>query len=170
MMRRAQWGVTLIELMVVLALALVLLTQALPALGRWIARQQLQGALDDIDRGLQLARKSAATRQKKIWVTFSRDGAAWLLRVSESSAKDQCDTVRDLLCVGSAEHRGVTLDAPDLAQPHQLAFTPLRGLPEDPGGALIAELRLQLGRPGCRPAELRLLPTGLVIIGEARCP
>lgn len=169
MMRHAQRGVTLIELMVVLALALVLLTQALPALGRWIARQQLQGALDDIDRGLQLARKSAATRQKKIWVTFSRDGAAWLLRVSESSAKDQCDTVRDLLCIGSAEHAGIALDMAD-PLPLQLVFTPLRGLPETPGGALIGGLRLRLSRSGCRPADLQLLPTGLVIVGEARCP
>ncbi|AXE35780.1 GspH/FimT family pseudopilin [Chromobacterium phragmitis] len=169
-MRRAQRGVTLIELMVVLALALVLLTQGLPALGRWVVHQQLQGAQDDLHRGLLLARKSAVTRQKTIWVAISGNGLDWRLRVSESEIGADCVAGADLLCVSHADHAGVALDAPGRALPLRLAFTPLRGMPENEDGSPFSELALRLRRAGCQPAELRLLATGLVVNGEVRCP
>ncbi|UTH76511.1 GspH/FimT family pseudopilin [Chromobacterium sp. IIBBL 290-4] len=169
-MKRGQAGLSLIELMMVIALAILFLSLALPAMGRWIARQQQQGALDDISHSLALARKTAVTRQKRVWVEFSRQTAGWLLRVSEARDGKGCDANLDLRCIGSEQHSGVEVALPDRALPYKLAFSPLRGMPQDEHGSLLNELRVQVSRPPCQPAELRLLATGVVSIGSSVCP
>ena len=168
-MKAAARGVTLIELMMVIVLASLLLTLALPALGRWIAGQQLQGALDDVGSQLELARKTATTRQKLVWVEFSQDGAGWMVRVSELRDGKGCEPGRDLSCVDSAQHAGIALGLPGKPLALKLAFSPMRGLPQNPDGTLLSETVLQLSRPACRPARLRLLATGLISSEAGAC-
>ncbi|AUH52605.1 hypothetical protein CXB49_18285 [Chromobacterium sp. ATCC 53434] len=168
-MRRRQRGLTLIELAVVVSLAALLLTLALPALGNWIARQQLQGTLDDVRYGLALARKAATTRQKRIWVEFGQSGDGWRMKISEQENSPGCDPARDLRCLGSDQHAGIALSStPPL--PQKLAFSPLRGMPQDAAGRPLKQLDLHLARAGCRSAQLTLLATGLFVTTAGSCP
>ncbi|WP_434630486.1 GspH/FimT family pseudopilin [Chromobacterium sp. CV08] len=168
-MRHRQRGLTLIELAVVLSLAALTMTLALPALGNWIARQQLQGALDDIRYGLTLARKAATTRQKRIWVEFGQNGGGWWMKISEQENGPGCDPARDLRCLGSEQHAGISLSSsPPL--PQRLAFSPLRGMPQDASRQPLKQLDLHLARAGCRSAQLTLLATGLLVSTAGNCP
>lgn len=163
-------GVTLLELLVTLTLFALLLTLALPAVGQWIARQQLQGALDDVRQSLELARRSATTRQRLVWVEFSQQNGGWLMRVSEQAAGAGCDSQHDLRCIGSEQHAGIVLNPVGQTLPLRLAFSPLRGMPQDVGGNAITEIDLRLSRAACQPATLQLLSTGLIHNEAVRCP
>ncbi|POZ61075.1 GspH/FimT family pseudopilin [Chromobacterium alticapitis] len=164
-------GVTLIELLVTISLFALLLALAIPAVGHWIARQQLQGAVDDVRQSLELARKTAVTRHKLVWVEFSQQDKAWTMRVSERKTAAACDGSQDLRCIGAGQHAGVSLGADGRKLPLLLAFSPLRGMPQqDDGEDLRKEVDLRLSRAACQPVTLQLLSTGLIHNGAVRCP
>ncbi len=169
MMRRSQNGLTLAELLTACALLAVLLGLALPAVSRWIGRQQLQGALDDVAAALSLARKTAISAQRPVWVTASEQpDQSWRIRVSYLRNHSDCLPERDVRCLSGGEHAGTRLRLN--GSPGELQFSPLHGLPYDADGRLLKGLEWRLERDGCQPAELRLLPTGLIHAAEAACP
>lgn len=76
--RGRQCGVTLAELLVVLAVAAILLAAALPDLGALLRTQQLRGAAGDLFAAAGLARAQAIARNERIRLS-PRDpaGADW---------------------------------------------------------------------------------------------
>jgi len=72
--RRAQRGVTLIEVMMVLAIAAIILAAAVPNFREFVARNRLDSAAQDLLASLQLARSEATRRGAQ--VTLRLDGTA----------------------------------------------------------------------------------------------
>lgn len=71
---RAQRGVTLIEVMMVLAIAAIILAAAVPNFREFVARNRLDSAAQDLLASLQLARSEATRRGAQI--TLRLDGTA----------------------------------------------------------------------------------------------
>ncbi|NID13887.1 GspH/FimT family protein [Luteibacter yeojuensis] len=74
MRRQRLHGFTLLELLVVLLIAALLWSLALPALGEAIARHHLRAAVDDLVQTLQKARSTAVWRDRETQVCASDDG------------------------------------------------------------------------------------------------
>lgn len=65
-----QRGVTLVELMVVAAIAAVLLTAAVPSFSDFLARKRVESVLSQLNSDLQFARSEAAQRNSNVRMTF----------------------------------------------------------------------------------------------------
>jgi type IV fimbrial biogenesis protein FimT len=69
-MRRTSRGVTLIELMVVVALAAIVLTLAAPSFSGFLAKKRVEGVLSELVTDLQYARSEAVSKNTPVRVTF----------------------------------------------------------------------------------------------------
>lgn len=69
-MRRANHGLTLIELMVVVALVAVVLTLAAPSFSSFFAKKRVEGVVSELVTDLQYARSEAVSRNAAVRVTF----------------------------------------------------------------------------------------------------
>ncbi|TWI10697.1 GspH/FimT family pseudopilin [Aerolutibacter ruishenii] len=76
-MRRAQEGVTLIELMVAIAVLAILLAMAAPSFSDFYDRYRLRGAVDDVISLISNARTGAVKLNRQVRVTFDGSGADW---------------------------------------------------------------------------------------------
>lgn len=111
---RQRAGFTLVELLVVLAMAAVLAVFSVPSLVSFIQRNRVESEVSAMMRSLQLARSEAIKRGQPVSVCASRDGArclgenvwrdGWLVFV-DRDADGEVDTptdATDLLQVGAA--------------------------------------------------------------------
>jgi type IV fimbrial biogenesis protein FimT len=71
--RRPARGLTLIEVMVVVAVAAVILTLTAPSLRDFLARQRVAAINAELVTDLQLARSEAIARNRSVYVTFRND-------------------------------------------------------------------------------------------------
>ena len=74
--RRAQRGVSLIELMLGLVVAAVLLTLGVPSFRAWMQNAQIRTASDALMNGIQLARTEAVRRNKVVYFALE-SGDNW---------------------------------------------------------------------------------------------
>ncbi len=98
-MRRAQRGLTLIELAVGLTMLAILLGMAAPSFKGWIQNAQIRTAAGTILNGLQLARAEAVTRNTTVnfqltdnldaTCTLSTSGKNWVVSLGDPTGK--CD-------------------------------------------------------------------------------
>lgn len=154
-------GFTLAELLVTLVIIGIMLMLALPAMGSWNKRQQLQNAVDDLTDTLRLARQRAITSQQDVWVELTTASAAqWELRVS---------TTEPVASRSSASYGAVTLARQGGSLPLKFAFSPLRGMPVDSSGTSLNEVNLSLGRSGCSSGTITLLVTGFAYGSKTTC-
>ena len=72
-----QRGFTLIELMVALAVAVVLMSTAVPSFFESTARARLQGAVNELAIDLQYARSQAVRERAAVALTVAADGASY---------------------------------------------------------------------------------------------
>lgn len=72
-MKRAQPGFTLLELMVVLAIAGVLFAVGIPAMGNFIRNSRITGAANDVMAALHFARSEAIKRRLPVTLCTSTD-------------------------------------------------------------------------------------------------
>jgi len=74
--RFRQRGLTLIELMIVIVIAAILLTVAIPGMRDLIARNSLAGKLNELVGAMQVARSESISRNAMVTACRSADGAS----------------------------------------------------------------------------------------------
>jgi type IV fimbrial biogenesis protein FimT len=125
-------GLTLIELMIVLAICAVLMSLAVPSFGQHLQRQRLKAAAQGLELDLREARFEAARRGSALYVSF-RDGPDWCYTLS---TQPDCDCRVQQSCRLKAtradELRGVRLLAA-----RELRFDPATGQVDAPGMAAL---------------------------------
>lgn len=72
-MKRGQSGFTLLELMLVVAIAGVLLAVGVPAMGNFIRNSRITSAANDVMAGLHFARSEALKRRRAVTLCTSAD-------------------------------------------------------------------------------------------------
>lgn len=102
-------GLTLLEMLVVLALIAIMATIGISAMPQLLAHHRLQGAGKMLYQDLQWARLRALGGQYPVYVSF-KPGAAWCYGVNDNVP---CDCREDNSCqlrqVKSSEFKGVVL-------------------------------------------------------------
>jgi type IV fimbrial biogenesis protein FimT len=79
-------GVTLVELMVVVAIAAVGATLAAPGLSQMLANYKVRGAAESILAGLNQARAEAVRRNSPVTFSLSANGSGWAVTQLSTSA------------------------------------------------------------------------------------
>ena len=160
-MRRQRTGFTLLELMIVLAIGVVLLALAVPAVGPRLAHHRLQAVVRTLAADLGQARHEAARRGQTMHLVF-RSGPAWCYAMALSSAADcRLDPAPGnavLKAVRSADNPGVQLLA---AQPFVLSPQGPNGLQARPTDALAAGVsHARFGLADGEVLQVQLTPLG----------
>jgi type IV fimbrial biogenesis protein FimT len=129
-------GVTLIELVVVVALLAMMLMAAVPSVATWIRNTQIRNVATGIQNGLQRARAEAMRRNVNVRFslvsltdpavmddscTLSESGVSWVVSLDDPSSKcsgavsdSTAPRILDKQAAGSGGNR-VTADAADAA-------------------------------------------------------
>ncbi|GHD63489.1 GspH/FimT family pseudopilin [Jeongeupia chitinilytica] len=132
-------GLSLIELMIVVALLGIVLSIAAPNLAGFIQSKRLGSAAENLAGDLQYARSEAIKRNLSTYVIFRRSTNNWCYGVSTSNACD-CSTSPatscDLKTVQGSDYRNVALAAA-ITNGTSVSFDRVRGMPS---GALSVEL------------------------------
>ena len=140
----AQRGVTLIELMLVIALLGIVATITLPSFTAFLDRNRLEGAIGALYDDLQWARSEAVKRNQTLQVAFT-PGRPWRYTLLDAAGLP-------IKAVEGADFHNTTLDVPALGGGSQLWFQPNRGAITDAAGLpLDSRLVFQsaLGRVAC---------------------
>lgn len=125
-MMRSHAGVTLIELLTILAVVAVLVTGAAPSLGTMIERSRLKAVVERLRADVVLARAEALRRNRTVVLSFHRsdDGAEWCYGLTLASSCDcrvasgvqACELDTGIPTrVSSAQSRGIRSTAPPFA-------------------------------------------------------
>ena len=132
-------GFTLIELMVVVALASVILTLSIPSFIGMLAKKRLEGVAQELGTDLQYARSEAVQRNAAVGMVF--DTGCYAIYVVGSTDATNCTT----LGTGARELKTVQLSATSGAAVSLgftpgvsgafVAFEPVRGTANDLTGA-----------------------------------
>jgi type IV fimbrial biogenesis protein FimT len=96
-------GLTLVELCTVVAVMAVLLTAAVPSVQRWLERQALRGAADELRTDLQFLRAAAVSRGQMLWlgVQNTPSGSCYVIY---AGARGDCScTPAAAACAAGAE-------------------------------------------------------------------
>lgn len=142
-MMRSQRAFTLVELLIVMAVAALLLTLAAPSFFDFILVQRLKGVSAQLTTDLQLARGEAAARRDFVRVRFSKNTTRTCY-VIFTGAAGSCNCVNSPVCANPASEirtvdlprsLGVAIEVPAIA-----GFTMLQELAFDhaTGGVVIA--------------------------------
>ena len=136
---RSARGFTLIELMVVVALASVILTLAVPSFIGMLAKKRLEGLAQELGTDLQYARSEAVQRNADVGVVFGT--GCYAIYVLGSTDATDCTTlgtgavalktVQLATTSGSAVSVGFT---PTVSGAF-IAFEPIRGMAANSAGA-----------------------------------
>jgi type IV fimbrial biogenesis protein FimT len=173
-------GLTLIELMVVMAVVGVLAMLALPSYQDWVQNSRTRNAAESIQSGIQMARAEAVSRNAPVQFDF-RANSAWTVCVSPvvpgaCPDPDDATTVQSR-SAGEGSSADVTI-TPSVASPY--VFNSLGVLAPAPVGGAVSidvdntaatdsrELRILIGVGGssrmCDP------DTGLSSTDPRKCP
>jgi len=157
---RRQAGVTLPELLLVLALAGLLAALSIPSFGSLLADHRLRAAAETIAMDLRRARIDAVRQGRPLFVHFST-GGPWCYRFAARAGcgcdSPDADCVDTLPAGGGERFPGIRLSLSRFAfGASSTRFDPLRGLAR-PG-------RLRLTSSHHTSLELRISPLGRVRI------
>lgn len=145
-MRRTR-GMTLIELMVVLAIAAILITLAAPSFTDQLARRRIEGVATDLSTDLHFARSQAVSDRSTVSLVTQGSGAQYII---QNAAGTTLKTV--VFPAGITATDAVTV-----------AYEPLRGTATVTGGPIdlastrtVAQVRLNVNTMGridiCSPS------------------
>lgn len=170
-MNRKHTGFTLIELMVVLAIAAILMTLAVPSFRSTIQNNRIATQANDLVSTLQLARGEAIKRGVRVIVCVSTDqatctGTNWAggwVTFADTNANGSVD-VGELIKVSGALDGGSTLTSTGFASATSVQY--------QPSGFSSAAGTFNLSIPGCTGSEVRVISvvnTGRVSISRSTC-
>lgn len=125
MNKKYKFGFSMIELMVVIAIAAILATLAMPGFRDYIEKARLRGAVDSVSSLLALARTEAVRQDRQVAVAFGGSTTAWCvganMAAAPATAGDRipnavaCDCTAPATCsvgaVSSGNFSGVTATA-----------------------------------------------------------
>lgn len=134
---RYQQGLTLIELMVTVAIAIILTTTAVPTSQRMVEKQRLTAAAEGVYAQLHAARSESGKRSVATYaVVSSNDTQSWALGVSDSSGctptlsdctlsfvEPDGSSSSALRVISNADYPGVVMEADASGQ---VTFDPVR--------------------------------------------
>jgi type IV fimbrial biogenesis protein FimT len=129
-MRRAQVGFTIIELMVVIVIAGVLLVLALPSFNDMLARRRLQGQANELVTDLSYAKSEAVQRNRNVLLRTDPGGTScYVVAVMPDPPAGSCDCTASPRCTGGpTELKTVTLTSGVTVTTNRLiTFEPVRG-------------------------------------------
>lgn len=114
-------GFTLLELMIVLSIAAILVTVAVPSMSRLIRESQASSSINDLVYAMRLARNEAVTRKLPVAVCAS-DGTectqdndweqGWMV-FTDPNGNGQCEDDGDRNCTGGGRILHRVRDVPD---------------------------------------------------------
>ena len=128
---RPQSGFTLLELIVVVAVAAVLVSLAAPSFREFFAKRRVEGVASELNTDLQYARSEAVARNAVVRITFGTN--CYVIHLDSATAS--CDQTSKSISPASAEIKTVQLDAGSSVtlSPQGgitfIAFDPVRGTP-----------------------------------------
>jgi type IV fimbrial biogenesis protein FimT len=166
--RRAQWGVSLVESMVVTAVVAITASAAVPGLGSFKSRQALNSAAAEFETDVQHTRSLAVAGNAGLRISFdARHGAACYI-VHDGGADDcECGPAGQAVCRNGAQaQRTVIFPAGGAvalnANVGSIVFDPVRGTSTPTatvrfsmqGGAAVHQVINILGRVrSCSPGR-----------------
>ncbi|MBI2779428.1 MAG: GspH/FimT family pseudopilin [Gammaproteobacteria bacterium] len=170
-MNRKHTGFTLIELMVVLAIASILLTLAVPSFRSTIQNNRIATQANDLVSTLQLARGEAVKRGVRVIVCVSTNqtsctGTNWAggwITFADTNANGSVDA-GELIKVSGALDGGSTLTS--------AGFFSATSVQYQPSGFSSAAGTFNLSIPGCTGNEVRVINvvnTGRVGTSRSTC-
>ncbi len=143
--RRRGGGLTLIELLAVLAVTAIVAATAIPDLGALIALRRLEGAASGLAADLQFARSEALARNRSLRfsVRAGADATCWIVHTGAAGDCD-CSVTAGVVCVpGATPIRSVVLATANrvsvASNVASIAFDPLHGTSTPTGTLRLAD-------------------------------
>jgi len=133
-----EWGLTLIELMVVLSILSLLAFIAIPAFNTTIEKNRLTTAAEQLYYDLQYAKTEALKTNQHVYVSFSVSPSSWCYGISTTTcncfAESQCKIANTDFVRTGAEYANIDLQQAKFAGgANYTAFEPTRGRPSANG-------------------------------------
>jgi len=110
-------GLTLIELMVIIALISITLLVAVPSFSGFFAKQKLRGLGGELFFLSKLARAEAAKQGSETYIVFNGSGTSWCVGLSEDQADCDCTTANSCAVddiervISSSDFKDVSFDS-----------------------------------------------------------
>src|SRR5262245_55172339 len=100
----AQGGITLIEVCIVIAVAMVLLGNVLPSFQETLTRRALEGHAAELASDVQFLRSQVVSSNRTLRISFQADGSGSCYVMHSGSAGDcSCNADGPAQCTGGAE-------------------------------------------------------------------
>ncbi len=169
-------GVTIVEILMVLGVASLLASLAMPSLQGWLLQHRVAVTTNALVSAFYVARQTAVQRQRPVALCAGSDGrchesgranwtAGWLM-FHDDNRSGQIDDGEPLIHTGEPSNPGLSLSANSPLR-KSVIFTPL-GVAQQPGGAFSAG-RLRIcarGVAGNNARDLVLAKSGRVRLEE----
>lgn len=154
-------GVTLIELMIVLAVAATLVVLTAPSFKRMIDVQRLRSINAALVTDLQFARGEAASRNQNVFIEFDKTDANVTCYVIFTGNREFCDCRASPVCTGSgtkeirtvqvSRSQNITVGVPSTQTIEAVGFDPATGrllvIPVDVVVEALAPFRIEVKHP-----------------------
>jgi prepilin-type N-terminal cleavage/methylation domain-containing protein len=141
--RRANAGLTLIELVTALAILAIVSVLAVPSFEDFRVRERLKGAANNLYTDLQFARSEAVQRNAQVTVSFVT-GAGWCYGIHQGNAACDCATANScsIKTVSGTDFPGISISQAQFVSGAGTAdwyvIDPRRGQVVDAAGGAVA--------------------------------
>lgn len=141
--RRANAGLTLVELVTAVTIVAIVTVFAVPSFEDFRVRERLKGAANNLYTDLQFARSEAVQRNAQVSVSFVT-GAGWCYGIHQGNAQCDCATANScsIKTVSGADFPGISMSQAQFdagaGATDWYVIDPRRGQVVDAAGAAVA--------------------------------